>query len=280
MLEKRLLTGNEVDIVFIIDRHPFPDVFDIDTEYVSKKRFRIIVTRKDKNTGWGVQLKLKGFLANGKKIQVVVGPSSTNQKILENNVEVPITKVKKTVRGAIPKRVFQISKDTYPKYLEIKSASSWKQILSDHEYYLCQSKDNDLLQKFKLIYTYGGIFCESPHICKSIISKTIKPSQSALVVHMGDKKTFSDFLFMFTRQHPLLKEFLQDVGDSRDRILIKNRWDQIVSDYLRSKKADIQVIEYSYLQQRLVHVYQEKQLQDLVNRSKQASKAKHHSQIE
>ena len=38
MIEKRLLTGDEVDITFFIKPHPFPDIFDITTTYLSENR--------------------------------------------------------------------------------------------------------------------------------------------------------------------------------------------------------------------------------------------------
>ena len=259
MIEKRLLTGNEVDIVFFIKPHQYPDTFEINTKFVSPTRFQVSVTRKDKDTGWAVPLELSGRLPDGQTIFIRVGPSQTNTKVLENDTELSVRKIRKTLKGDIPKRVFQVSQDNVPDYILTKSICSWKQIHHDHEYYLAEQDSSDLLQPYKLIHKYGGMYCASPNICKSLIASKITTGKNGVVVYRDDKKSFRTDFFMFTAKHPLLNDFLHTVEGSSDNTFISTNWNKMVSRYLSQRSSTLQAIPEKVFLSKLVHVFSPKQ---------------------
>lgn len=259
MIEKRLLTGNEVDIVFFIKPHKYPDTFEINTKFVSPTRFQLFVTRKDKDTGWGVPLELSGVLPDGQNIFIRVGPSKTNTKVLENDTELSVRKIRKTLKGEIPKRVFQITQDNVPEYILTKSICSWKQIHHDHEYYLAEHDSSDPLQPYKLIHKYGGMYCASPNICKSLIASKINNGKNGVIVYKDNKKSFRTDFFMFTAKHPLLNDFLHTVEGSTDIKFITTNWNKTVSRFLNNRSSTIQPIPEKVFLDKLVHTFSSKQ---------------------
>lgn len=231
LIEPHILPRNDIPIKnkFTINEYSTPDDFHIVIYYINDNTCKIIVRRIDSEDGWDITLTIKIHSTDTTTFsEVIIGPSKTNDKIVQINTSINLEPVDLNYTQKIPKVIIQTDETNDLVLLKYNSVMSLIELNPEYEYIFYDKKARRRLIKenfedvldaydtlvpgayradlfrYCYLYLYGGCYFDCKIILKKSLREWIGQDESIVFINDATPKAFANGIMMMEKGNKLL----------------------------------------------------------------------------
>ncbi|ARF12085.1 glycosyltransferase [Klosneuvirus KNV1] len=239
LIEKKIKSRQCVPIKnkYIVNKNYEPDDFHIVIYYVKDNTCDIIIRRMDTENGWDVNLTIKIYsIDNLSSCELVIGPSCTNNIVMQTAVNIRLEPIDFNYSQIIPKVIVQTDESADLSPLKYNSVMSFIELNPEYEYVFYDKRDRrsfidnnfspEVLEAydtfvpgayradlFRYCYLYlnGGCYFDCKMILKKPLREWINKDDLLVLINDAIPNAFANGIMMMTKYDTRLLECISKI---------------------------------------------------------------------